>query len=316
MNEFDLIRRYFAELTATREAPGVNRGIGDDAAILEVPPGHELVVTTDTLVAGRHFEAGADPAGIGWKALAVNLSDLAAMGAEPRWVTLALTIEQPDERWLAPFAAGFGELAALHRVSLVGGDTTQGPLSLTVTAMGVVPAGTALRRDGALAGDRICVTGTLGDAALALRLGDELDAPALRARLDRPTPRVEAGCALRGIAHAAIDLSDGLAGDLAHVLQASGVGARIEADRLPGSRDFLRCLTADMSRVSLQAQGGDDYELCVCLPADAVEAARVSLEGLPFTVIGEITAERGLRFVDGSGATIAVPPQGYRHFDS
>ena len=316
MHEFDLIQRYFASLTPTGDAPGVKRGIGDDAAILEIPSGHELVVTTDTLVAGRHFEASADPAGIGWKALAVNLSDLAAMGAEPRWVTLALTIERPDERWLAPFAAGFGELAARHRVSLVGGDTTQGPLSLTVTAMGVVPTGTALRRDGALAGDVVCVTGTLGDAALALRLGDALDSPALRARLDRPTPRVEAGRALRGIAHAAIDLSDGLAGDLSHVLKASGVGARIEADLLPASRDFLRFLTADMSRVALQAQGGDDYELCLCLPADAVEAARVSLDGTSLTVVGEITAERGLRFVDGAGATIAVPPQGYRHFDS
>lgn len=315
MNEFDLIRRYFAELTPEKDENGVVRGIGDDAAILQVPEGHELIVTTDTLVAGRHFEARADPAGIGWKSLAVNLSDLAAMGAEARWVTLALTIEEADEDWLAAFAAGFGELAARHRVSLVGGDTTRGPLSLTVTAMGVVPAGTALRRDGALAGDVVCVTGTLGDAALALRLGEDLNAPGLRARLDRPQPRLAAGLALRGLAHAAIDLSDGLAGDLGHVLRASDVGARIVVDQLPAARDFLRHLTADMSRVALQAQGGDDYELCVCLPPDRVEAARAALEGLPLTVVGEIMAERGLRFVDGAGATIAVPSHGYRHFE-
>lgn len=315
MNEFDLIRRYFAELTSASDASGVKLGIGDDAAILELPSGHELVVSTDTLVAGRHFEAKADPADIGWKSLAVNLSDLAAMGAEARWVTLALTIEKVDEPWLAAFAAGLRELATAHGVSLVGGDTTRGPLSITVTAMGVVPAGTALRRDGARAGDAICVTGTLGDAALALRLGAELGAPVLRARLDRPQPRLSAGQALRGLAHAAIDLSDGLAGDLAHVLHASGVGARVEADRLPASKDFLRHLSADMSRVRLQAQGGDDYELCVCLPQEAVEAAVAALDGLPLTVVGEITAGRGLRFVDGAGATIAVPPHGYRHFE-
>ncbi|MCC2658624.1 MAG: thiL [Panacagrimonas sp.] len=313
MNEFDLIRRYFSRLTQGGE--GVKLGIGDDAAILGLPAGHELVVTTDTLVAGRHFEVHADPAGIGWKSLAVNLSDLAAMGAQARWVTLALTLEQADDAWLAPFASGFGELATLHRVSLVGGDTTRGPLSITVTAMGVVPAGRALRRDGARPGDAVCVTGTLGDAALALRRGADLDGDALRARLDRPTPRLAAGLALRDRAHAAIDLSDGLAGDLGHILRASDVGARIEADRLPASKEFLRHLSAEMSRVALQAQGGDDYELCVCLPPDALERARADLDGLPLTVIGEITVERGLRFVDGAGATIAVPPHGYRHFD-
>jgi thiamine-monophosphate kinase len=316
VNEFDLIRRYFAALTPAQAASGVTRGIGDDAAILEVSRGHELVVTTDTLVAGRHFEAGTDAAAVGWKSLAVNLSDLAAMGAEARWVTLALTLEAVDEPWLASFASGLGALAARHGVALVGGDTTQGPLCITLTALGVVPAGTALRRDAARAGDVVCVTGTLGDAALALRLGRELAPPALRDRLDRPVPRLEAGVALRGLAHAAIDLSDGLAGDLAHVLAASGVGARIEADRLPASADFLRHLTADMSRIALQAQGGDDYELCVCLPAEAVEPARAALSGVDLSVVGEITAERGLRFVDGAGATIAVPSHGYRHFDA
>ncbi|MGH8519450.1 MAG: thiamine-phosphate kinase [Panacagrimonas sp.] len=315
MNEFDLIRRYFAELTSAGDEAGVKLGVGDDAAILEVPPGHELIVSTDTLVAGRHFEPTTDPADIGWKSLAVNLSDLAAMGAQARWVTLALTIEHVDERWLAAFASGLRDLATLHGVSLVGGDTTRGPLSITLTAMGVVPSGTALRREGARAGDAICVTGTLGDAALALRLGAGVEVPGLRARLDRPQPRLVAGQVLRDLAHAAIDLSDGLAGDLSHVLRASGVGARIEADRLPASKDFLRHLTADMSRVGLQAQGGDDYELCVCMPAEAVETAIARLEGLPLAVVGQITAERGLRFVDGAGATIAVPPHGYRHFE-
>lgn len=311
MNEFALIQRYFATLTPA--AADVTIGVGDDCALLSVPPGMELAVTTDTLVAGRHFPLDTAPFHIGWKSLAVNLSDLAAMGARPRWFTLALTLQSADDAWLSEFARGLRELATRHAVSLVGGDTTRGPLSLTITAMGLVPSGTALRRDGAQIGDAVCVTGTLGDAALALAdvLGGRV-AGDLRARLDRPEPRVTAGLALRDLAHAAIDLSDGLGGDLAHVLAASGLGATIDADALPMSVQFAQRVPVD--RRALQIRGGDDYELCVCLPADRVDEARMRLD-VPLTVIGCITAETGLRFVDASGATIAIPPHGYRHFE-
>lgn len=310
MDEFALIRRYFTTLTPP--AADVALGIGDDCALLRVPSGMELAVTTDTLVAGRHFLPSAQPSDIGWKALAVNLSDLAAMGAEPRWFTLALTLEAADDAWLAGFAHGLRELAARHGVALVGGDTTRGPLAISITAMGLLPAGAALRRSGARAGDAVCVTGTLGDAALALALRGGPLAPGLRARLDRPEPRVAAGLALRGVAHAVIDLSDGLAGDLAHVLAASGVGATIEAGTLPMSPAFAQHAATD--RLALQASGGDDYELCICLPPDQVHAARARLD-VPLTVIGQVTARPGLRFVDAAGATIDAPSHGFRHFE-
>jgi thiamine-monophosphate kinase len=320
MDEFELIRRYFAELTPPRD--DVALGIGDDAALLTPPRGSEVVVTTDTLVAGRHFPDDTDPQAIGWKALAVNLSDLAAMGAEPRWFTLALTLRMVDPEWLTGFAAGLGAMARESGVALVGGDTTQGPLSITVTAMGTVPAGKAIRRSGAKVGDAICVTGTLGDAALALRLGQagaggrgearSADLEHLRARLSRPPPRVAAGAALRDVAHAAIDLSDGLAGDLSHILDASGVGAEIRANKLPMSPAF-KALSHPESRVELQVSGGDDYELCVCLPADQVSKLRKKL-GLPLTEIGRIVKGKALSIVDAKGKKLAIEPFGYRHF--
>lgn len=310
MDEFELIRLHFAGLAPDGE--GVVLGIGDDCALLKLDEGEELAISTDTLVAGRHFPLQTAPYDIGWKSLAVSLSDLAAMGAEPRAFLLALTLEQAEPAWLKAFACGLSDLACRHRVALIGGDTTRGPLNINITAMGVVPRGQALRRSGARVGDAVCVTGTLGDAALGLQRWDQPEAM-LRARLDRPEPRVTAGLALRAFAHAAIDLSDGLAGDLAHVLIASGLGARIEAEQLPMSVDFAR-LCRPAGRLVLQAQGGDDYELCVCLPADRVEAARAALD-VPLTVIGQITAEPGLRFVDGAGATIAISPHGYRHFE-
>lgn len=304
MDEFALIRRYFSGLTAADA--GVRLGIGDDCALLQVPPGQELAVTSDTLVAGRHFPEDTRAEDIGWKSLAVNLSDLAAMGAEPRWFLLALTLPDPAAAWLSAFAQGLGELAAQHRVALVGGDTTRGPLSITLTAMGLVPAGAALRRSGAGVGDLVCVTGTLGDAALALRLREQ--APAvLRARLDRPTPRLAAGLALRGLATAAIDVSDGLAGDLGHILEASGVGAELDAEALPMSTAFREHAPADQ-RLALQTQGGDDYELCVCLPPERLAAAQAAVD-VPLTVVGRITAEPGLR---GGGAPL--PARGYVHF--
>lgn len=318
MGEFELIRRYFAGLTP--ESADVALGIGDDAALLRVPAGQELAVTTDTLVAGRHFPLSTTPADIGWKALAVNLSDLAAMGAEARWFTLALTLPEPDERWIAGFAEGLRALALLHRLALVGGDTTRGPLSITITAMGLVPAGQGLRRDGAGVGDLVCVTGTLGDAALALsqldQAGSGVAAYALRARLDRPSPRLDAGLALRGLATAALDLSDGLAGDLRHILSASGVGAELDPAALPSSAEFA-ALTAGLSaaeRFALQAQGGDDYELCVCMPRQHLAAARSRLAPLPLTEIGHITAGQGLRLRYPDGSTKPLLATGYSHF--
>jgi thiamine-monophosphate kinase len=320
MDEFELIRRYFAELTPPRD--DVALGIGDDAALLKPPRGSEVVVTTDTLIAGRHFPEDTDPQAVGWKSLAVNLSDLAAMGAEPRWFTLALTLRMADPEWLSGFASGLGAMAREARVGLVGGDTTQGALSITVTAMGTVPAGKAIRRSGAKAGNVICVTGTLGDAALALRLGQgepsargeakSADLEALRARLNRPQPRVAVGAALRDLAHAAIDLSDGLAGDLSHILDASGVGAEIRGDKLPMSAAF-KALSDPESRVELQVSGGDDYELCVCLPAENVAKLRKRLD-LPLTEIGRIVKGKALSILDAKGKKMAIAPFGYRHF--
>lgn len=325
MDEFALIRRHFAGLSAAG-APGVRLGIGDDAAILAPPPDHELLMTSDTLVAGRHFPVSTAAFDIGWKALAVNLSDLAAMGAQPLWFLLALTVpSSDDEGWFAGFADGLGTLARDGGIALVGGDTTRGPVSITITAVGSVPAGTALRRDGARVGDVVCVTGTLGDAVLGLRRLAPVaesacaqtihDTAALRARLDRPTPRLAAGLALRGLASAAIDLSDGLGGDLGHVLAASKVGAVIDADALPMSDAFARQAEA-AERLALQASGGDDYELCVCVPAARLNAAQaaVAASGCRLTVIGEITAEPGLRW-QRNGQPVDGPQHGYRHFD-
>ncbi len=312
MDEFALIRKYFAGLTTVRR--GVVLGVGDDAALLRVPAGQELAVTTDTLVAGRHFAEETPPEDIGWKSLAVNLSDLAAMGAQPRWFTLALTLRLADPVWLDGFARGLRALAQETGVALVGGDTTQGPLSITITAIGTLPTGSAIRRSGARAGDLVCVTGTLGDAALALRQRADADLPeSLKRRLDRPMPRVSAGLALRGKARAVIDLSDGLAGDLQHILDASKVGAEIRADQLPSSPEF-RERAAPEHRLGLQVAGGDDYELCACLPAASVERVAARLD-VPLTVIGKITRKRGLRFVDGKGVTIAQDFQAYRHFE-
>jgi thiamine-monophosphate kinase len=309
MDEFALIRRYFEPLGRPR--PEVRLGIGDDAALLALPSGSELCITTDTLVAGRHFAADAAAADVGWKALAVNLSDLAAMGAAPLAYTLALTLPEADETWLQGLAAGLAELAAQHDLALIGGDTTRGPLSLTLTAFGAVPAGRALRRQGAREGDLVCVTGTLGDAALALQLGAQAPA-ALRQRLHRPQPRLAAGQALRGLASAGLDLSDGLAGDLGHLCRASGVGASVRADLLPASAAFAAAAPA-ARHLALQVQGGDDYELCLTLPPERVAEATAAC-GLPLTVIGRITREPGVRFCTAAGEILPLAPHGYRHF--
>lgn len=310
--EFDLIARIRARV-ATRA--DVVLGIGDDAALLAPPPGRQLVVTADTLNDGVHFPRGTSPADVGWKALAVNLSDLASMGAEPAWCTLSLSLPQSDPAWIEGFLDGFLDLAGQHDIALVGGDTTRGPLSIAVTAMGLVEPGRALRRDGARVGDEVWVTGTLGDAAGGLALLDREPVPALRARLDRPTPRVAAGRALAGIATACVDVSDGLLADLGHVCARSHVAARIDVDALPASAALMEFI-GEADRIALQASGGDDYELCFTAPADAggdIGAVSAQL-GLRITRIGRIVAGEGVHPVDAKSQPWSSPRRGYDHF--
>ncbi|MDE2497791.1 MAG: thiamine-phosphate kinase [Xanthomonadaceae bacterium] len=313
--EFDLIARIRDRCTHRRG--DVALGIGDDAALLDVPTGKQLVACTDTLVAGVHFPAATAPEDIGWKSLAVNLSDLAAMGAEPAWALLALTLPDADARFVERFADGFATLADKHAVALIGGDTTQGPLSITVTALGIIPRGMALTRGGARAGDSVFVTGAVGDAAGALKLlldGRPTPAPLL-ARLHRPEPRVSAGLALRGTASACSDISDGLLADLGHVCAASGVGAEIDADALPLS-SALRAAFVDAACRELALAGGDDYELCFTLPCECegrVAPALVAAE-CGATRIGRIVAGSGVHVVDARGNGIETPRAGWEHF--
>jgi thiamine-monophosphate kinase len=318
MGEFELIERYFAAVGAQRA--DVVLGVGDDAALLQVPPGRELVACTDTLVNGRHFPDGFDATDIGWRALAVNLSDLAAMGAEPAWATLALTLPALDEDWLDGFVAGFAALATLHGVALVGGDTTRGPLTITVQALGSVPAGRAIRRRGARPGDLVYVTGWPGDAAAGLALlqgrlgGGGADRAALELKFRRPEPRVGFGTQLRGIASACIDVSDGLAGDLGRLVAASGVGAVVRAAELPLSR-ALFALAGEARARDFALGGGDDYELLFTVPP-AARAALAQLSagaGAPAChCIGEIISGRGVRVV-GEKGDLALP-RGWDHF--
>ena len=316
MNEFQLISRFF-----DRPAPGAVLGVGDDAAILAPAPGMELVVTTDMLVEGRHFFAGTDPASLGHKALAVNLSDIAAMGARARWATLAVALPAADEAWLAAFSRGFFALADCHGVDLVGGDTTRGPLTLSVTLIGEVPAGQAIRRDGAAAGDDIWVSGALGGAALAVasRYGraPEAGAGAIRdaaRRLDWPEPRLRLGERLRGLASAALDVSDGLAGDLAHLCERSGVAAELWLSALPCAEALLPLRS---SAPALFAAGGDDYELCFTAPRArraAIEALSAEL-GLQLSRVGRVVAGEGVRLLDApDGAPVLLTHTSYDHF--
>ncbi len=311
--EFDLIARIRQRAAARGD---VVLGIGDDCALLAPPPGMQLAVTMDALNIGVHFPPETSPADIGWKALAVNLSDLAAMGARPAWGTLSLSLPQGDLAFVDGFFDGFFALAAQHGFALVGGDTTRGPLSIAITAHGLVEPGMALRRDGARVGDGIWVSGTRGDAAGALRQwqsGTQRQA-ALQARLNRPTPRVALGRALRGIASSCIDVSDGLLADLAHICRSSGVGADIDIDAMPASDALLGAFDAELRRV-LQAAGGDDYELCFTVPAAAGDAlARALVEaGTQATWIGTIAAEKGVRPTLG-GAAWSAPATGWQHF--
>jgi thiamine-monophosphate kinase len=317
-SEFNLIRRYFS-----RPVHGTVLGAGDDCALLQAGPGMHLAVSTDSLVAGVHFFPDADPVSLGWKSLAVNLSDLAAMGATPRWATLAITLPDIDDEWLAAYADGLYRCAAQHEISLVGGDTTRGPLSMTLTVMGEVPAGEALRRDGARAGDTVWVSGTLGDAAFALaaiqgqlNLGED-DFATLGARLHAPEPRVALGLALRRIASSAIDISDGLLADLGHILERSQVGAELDYTRLPVS-DLVNDLAAHPAFDRCVLAGGDDYELCFTAPAassDTILAIGAELN-LRLTPIGLISAVPGLRLLDAEGQPVTLDTAGYDHFAS
>lgn len=315
--EFELIRRYFSD---ARADGFVQLAVGDDCALLAPSPGMQLTVSTDTLVGGVHFPADTSPADIGWKALAVNLSDLAACGATPRACFLAITLPSADESFVAAFAEGFRACAAKHACVLAGGDTTRGPLSVTVTVLGEVPAGTALLRGGARPGDLVCVSGHPGEAALALarwQQGERVDDEAQR-RLLRPAPRVLLGDALRGMASAAIDISDGLLADLGHVLERSAgngaPGATLQVDALP-ARGALAALPAG-TRLQYQLAGGDDYELCFTLPPvrQAQLPAIAQATGVPLAVIGVVDAQPGLRLRDAAGAVALPARAGWEHF--
>jgi thiamine-monophosphate kinase len=316
-SESDIIRKYF-----TRPAPTAVAGVGDDCALLRPRPGMMLAVSTDMLLAGRHFFPDAEPAKLGCKALAVNLSDLAAMGADPRWALLAIALPEADEKWIAAFAQGFFRLAARWEVELIGGDTTRGPLSICITVIGEVPPDLALRRDAALAGDDIWLSGATGEAALALaylegrtRL-DGAARDACLARLHTPEPRVDLGGRLRGIARSAIDVSDGLLADLTHILEASGIGGNLCWDDIPRTQAIAACRDEALAQDCLLA-GGDDYELLFTAPTfkrDEIEALGRDL-GLPLTRIGVVVpGEPRVTLRDAKGNPVPVARTGFDHF--
>ncbi|HEV2609509.1 MAG TPA: thiamine-phosphate kinase [Noviherbaspirillum sp.] len=319
LSEFDLIARYF---TRPPRRQDVSVGIGDDCALLI--PDHEaqLAISSDMLVEGRHFFPGAEPHALGHKCLAVNLSDLAAMGAEPVAFTLALALPEANQEWLARFSSGLLELADRHGCELIGGDTTKGPLNICITIFGKVPPGQALKRDAARAGDDIWISGNLGDARLALagyRSELDLDESTLAnaaGRMHRPTPRVELGMALRGIARAAIDVSDGLSGDIAHILKKSAVGARLQIDALPAG-PMLAAQDQSIRRRFMLA-GGDDYELCFTAPASMRDAVlhAAAASGTAVTRVGVIEDKPGLRLVDRDGAILDLETDSFDHFTS
>lgn len=319
--EFSLIDRIRGLTAQARD--DVRLGIGDDAALLAVPPGQELAVAIDTLVEGVHFPVGTKAADIGWKALAVNLSDLAAMGATPAWALLALTLPHADVAFIDGFASGFAQLAQPYRLALVGGDTTRGALTISVAVHGFVPPGKALTRAGAQVGDAVLVTGTLGDAAAGLQCvqqkhrGDDAQVRYLIERLDRPTPRVAAGLALRGRASACIDVSDGLLADLGHICTCSRVGAEIEAALLPRSPALLKHFDDTTAR-DLALSGGDDYELCFTVPAQHVASVQADLArlGCGATRIGRIVAGEGIAVRDREGHRLEPGHQGWDHFNA
>ena len=320
LSEFELIRRFF-----THRARGATLGVGDDAALVRVGRGNELAISADMLVEGRHFFRGADSGLLGHKVLAVNLSDMAAMGVKPRWATLALALPRVDEKWLGGFARGFMALARRFSVDLIGGDTTRGPLAISVQIMGEVPAGKALRRDGAKVGDDIWVSGQLGEAAMALDVikGRARVAPrdrrALEQRLHAPTPRVVLGIALRDVAHSAIDISDGLLADLGHICERSRVGATVEWEAIPAIPLVRSHAQTDRGARALLA-GGDDYELCfTSSPRRRSAVVRAAARArVPVTMIGRVTpggkGGAAVVLLDSVGKPIKARARGFDHF--
>jgi len=318
LSEFELIQSCFAEQAAASLRPDVRLGIGDDCAILSPRPNQDLLVSVDTLVAGIHFPESISPYQIARRSLAVNLSDLAAMGAEPAWFTLALTLPEANESWLREFSRGLFDIANQFGISLVGGDTTRGPLSITIQVQGCTPVGQALRRDGAQAGDLVYVSGSLGDAGagLALALSGDIDeTDYLVSRFLSPTARIDTGLALRDVASAAIDISDGLLADLGHILKRSQVGATLQANAIPLSQS-LRQTVGEKKSLELALSAGDDYELCFCVSPEKADklAAIAEQAGVALSQIGVITDEAELCVLDESGQSMSLSLAGYQHF--
>jgi thiamine-monophosphate kinase len=323
LNEFQLIERYFVDPDFMPEpsASTVVVGIGDDGAVLDPPPGKQLVMVVDTLVSGVHFPADLEPDAIGYRALAVNLSDLAAMGAKPLWFTLALTLPEVNEDWLAGFASGMARLARQHGIGLVGGDTTRGPLTISVQACGFVEPGKALTRGSAQAGDQVYLSGSPGEAAagLAIQQGrlpaDNDVGEKLRERFNYPEPRLGLGKRLAGIASAAIDVSDGLLADLGHICQQSRLGARLYLDKLPLSGAVLK-VCDNRQAIDFLLGGGDDYELCFTVAADKEELLKDLAEeqGIPCYCIGEMLPGEGVKCLDPESKEVKIGALGYDHF--
>jgi thiamine-monophosphate kinase len=330
LTEFELIERYFARPARARAVyEGVRLGIGDDCALLAPSAGHELAVSSDMLIEGRHFLTTVDPMHLGHKALAVNLSDLAACGAKPLAFTLAMALPEAQEDWLARFSHGLFAQAAQHHIALVGGDTTKsvqpdrvspGPLCLCITVMGEVPQGAALLRSGAQVGDDIYVSGTLGDARLALGrflnewTVDDACFAQVRQRMEQPTPRVALGMALRGMATSAIDVSDGFVGDLKHILTRSSVGAHIDADTLPRSNWMMQASRERQRECTLN--GGDDYELIFTAPASKADAVQAAARQAQTAVkkVGRITADKALVLLDDKQQPLKMALTSFDHF--
>ncbi|TDV61798.1 thiamine-phosphate kinase [Pseudomonas sp. LP_7_YM] len=317
MGEFELIRNYFAAAPCAQPGEGVALGIGDDCALLSVSPGEQLAISTDTLVAGVHFPDVSDPFLLGQRALGVSASDLAAMGASPLAFTLALTLPEVSADWLQAFARGLNQMAQACSMRLIGGDTTRGPLSLTLTVFGSVPAGQALTRSGAQPGDLLCVGGPLGDGAAALplvlnqRSTETSTTQALLSRYWSPQPQFDLGLALRGKATSALDISDGLLADCGHIALASGVRLLVEREKVPMSDALLAFFNADEA-LNAAVSGGDDYRLAFTLPSSLL--ADLTATGWPIFVIGRVVEGQGVGLIDNQGQDVTPLTRGYQHF--
>jgi len=318
-SEFEIINRYFSSQASGGK--NIILGIGDDAAVVSTPADKQLAVSIDTLISGVHFPVQTSAADIAWKALAVNLSDLAAMGAEPAWFTLALSLPEVDHEWLAAFSKSLADISSVYRIPLAGGDTTRGALSITIQVAGHVQPGSTLLRSGARVGDQIFVTGNIGDAALGLYVSQQQfeiteDVTYLLERLNRPQPRIEVGQRLTGVASACIDISDGLFADLAHVLKASGVGACLQQDHIPLSAAAKRFLSDKQNLLAGIYNRGDDYELCFCVPAEKCAQIKAieKQSGCRLTHIGEIVEGNELQVFDAKNKLLDLGNDNYDHF--